>query len=638
MSNFQAISRERHAHQRWQHSSDYAFAAADAVVALAAAELPKAAMVLPIAFIERDDGFVPVAVLGLQPGRNLFVAPDGRWIGKYIPTALLTYPFRLVNSEPGQQVLCMDEESGLVTGGPTGKRFFANDGQPSPALQEVLNTLSQIEQNRCATVAACAVLQKHRLIRPWSVNLKTDAGAQQEVTGLFKVDETALNQLTPEALHEVRQAGALSLAYCQLLSMQHLPLLGELAETLAKAAAQLQVVQSIAPGSELGLELPATEIITAPPSAPKVLLVTFDWSTLTEMPYLVKQAGFQVDVLYPSDNWAIKNSFYDRWIDSGDSMDTLIAVLLKLAGNNVYQHILIGDDPILWKIYREKIVALWHILPILNASALPILNKVGFAEHCRNHGIPSPQFVSVHQKDEAPEALQSLGLPIVVKENYSNGGAGVRIFKEESAYYEFMDNYDYSEPLLVQQFIAGELLGVEALFKNGKLLQYACSLDIEPTLGPTTQRRYLPNDEKIGDILRKLGQSALLHGFANVSIIQETSSGDYFLFEADPRPNKWVPYARWFGRDFAVPFKAFLTDGEADDAMGSDTVSCDDIDCWEVEYFPDHAAKLLNAGADRSKEVLLHLLDFDRHYRYSIYDPVLFESKMKAFNKILKFE
>jgi hypothetical protein len=61
---------------------------------------------------------VPVAVQGLAPGQNLFVAPDGRWLAAYTPAAYRGYPFQLAHAENGQQVLCFDEESGLITDGP----------------------------------------------------------------------------------------------------------------------------------------------------------------------------------------------------------------------------------------------------------------------------------------------------------------------------------------------------------------------------------------------------------------------------------------------------------------------------------------------------------------------------------------
>ena len=33
-----------------------------------------------LGFIEQNGQFVPAAILGLLPGKNLFVAPDGRWV------------------------------------------------------------------------------------------------------------------------------------------------------------------------------------------------------------------------------------------------------------------------------------------------------------------------------------------------------------------------------------------------------------------------------------------------------------------------------------------------------------------------------------------------------------------------------
>ena len=64
---------------------------------------------------------------------------------------------------------------------------------------------------------------------------------RQPLQGLFRVDEEKLNQLDGAALQELQQSGAMGVAYCQLLSMQHLLTLARLAEQQAQwrsAAAQ----------------------------------------------------------------------------------------------------------------------------------------------------------------------------------------------------------------------------------------------------------------------------------------------------------------------------------------------------------------------------------------------------------------
>ena len=253
MPSFQAISRERHGKKRWVRLSNYRFAAAESVIPLVAAELPKAAMSMPVAFIEQGAAYVPAAVLGLQPENNVFVAPDWRWVGQYIPAAFRAYPFALAKTEDNQQALCIDEDSGLLTDKSSGELFFADDGQPAQGVLDILNFLDQIEQNRLVTTVACAALQKHGLIRPWAIRLKSD-DSEQQIAGLFQIDETALNALSSEALFEIRNAGALSIAYCQLLSMQHLSLLGQLIEAQAKASKQSLAFQQLAPGGELDLE------------------------------------------------------------------------------------------------------------------------------------------------------------------------------------------------------------------------------------------------------------------------------------------------------------------------------------------------------------------------------------------------
>jgi len=105
MTTIYPISQTRHAAKHWQRFSSYAFAANSAILPLVGTELAKAALAFPIALIQQGKGFVPAAVLGLEPGKNLFVAPDGRWLGSYVPSALRGYPFLLGNTEDGKQLL-----------------------------------------------------------------------------------------------------------------------------------------------------------------------------------------------------------------------------------------------------------------------------------------------------------------------------------------------------------------------------------------------------------------------------------------------------------------------------------------------------------------------------------------------------
>ncbi|QIK36790.1 SapC family protein [Caldichromatium japonicum] len=222
------LSRERHAQKCWRHWTSYAFAAQQGLVPLVAAEFPKATMALPIAFVQQGEAYLPVAVLGIEPGVNLFVAPDGRWLGGYVPAVLRSYPFSLAQTGEGQWALCIDEESGLLVAAGEGEPFFAAGGELAERVKAVMAVLQQVEHSRQTTVRACASLSQYGLIKPWPIRVKLGE-SQDEVEGLFQIDEGVLNRLADGPFLELRRVGALALAYCQLLSMQHIDLLGRLA-------------------------------------------------------------------------------------------------------------------------------------------------------------------------------------------------------------------------------------------------------------------------------------------------------------------------------------------------------------------------------------------------------------------------
>lgn len=229
MPTFIPVSPETLGAKRWVRYSSYTFAAKDAVLPLVAAELPKACLSLPIAFIAQGEKFMPVALLGFEQGQNMLIDDSGKWIGPYVPSVLRSHPFKMAKMDNDQFVLCVDQDSGLITDGPDGELFFNAEGGPSKAVQDVMEFLRQVEANNQTTIAMCQVLAKHKIICPWPITVKTSSG-DKKIDGLFQVDEQALNSLDDEAFLELRQNGVLPLIYCQLISMQQLPTLNKLAE------------------------------------------------------------------------------------------------------------------------------------------------------------------------------------------------------------------------------------------------------------------------------------------------------------------------------------------------------------------------------------------------------------------------
>ncbi len=156
-----------------------------------------------------------------MPGHNLFVGPDGEWLGGYTPCSLRSHPFRLVRRGEGseQMTLCIDEESGLIgDADEAGEPFFAADGKPSPSISTIVEFLRQIEADRVATDLATASLAAAGVIEPWPLEVEV-GGKKAPTKGLHRINESALNRLDDEAFLKLRRTSALRLADAQIMSL-----------------------------------------------------------------------------------------------------------------------------------------------------------------------------------------------------------------------------------------------------------------------------------------------------------------------------------------------------------------------------------------------------------------------------------
>jgi hypothetical protein len=237
-----AIDRKRHAGKGWLQPAGYSFAATQALFPLVGREFSMAAAVMPIAFIEQAGRYLPAAVLSPVQGRNLFIGPQGQWLGNYVPALLRTYPFFLLRNEGGENAtLCIDESSGLIVdANEETQRFFQEDGSPSPAVKAILDFLQQLEHNRTLSDLAVAALAEIGLIAPWPLAVSID-NQPKTINGLHRVDEAKLNAIDDESFLKLRKSGALPLAYMQLQSMGRLEVFGQLdrlQQQLAQAAHQ----------------------------------------------------------------------------------------------------------------------------------------------------------------------------------------------------------------------------------------------------------------------------------------------------------------------------------------------------------------------------------------------------------------
>lgn len=229
MPNIQALSRERHAKQGWQANRGYGFVANDAYLPLTLQELPLAMMSLTIAFLASAQGMLPVAVTGVQPGKNLLVGPDGSWLYGYLPEACRHYPFCIASTPNGEQVLCIDEDAEVIVDEAVGETFFDSGKNPTPGVLQQLESLKNYEKQKQQTLTATRLLEEKKILSPLDLGINLD-GTICRPEGLFKVSEDRLRALSRDDLGQLRDTGGLAMIYCHHLSLQHWSALQQLAE------------------------------------------------------------------------------------------------------------------------------------------------------------------------------------------------------------------------------------------------------------------------------------------------------------------------------------------------------------------------------------------------------------------------
>lgn len=221
------VTPSRHGGKFWKPASGYLFAKSNAAVTMTGQDVIHACAEMPIGFARGKTGIIPIALMSLQHGNNLFVSNDGTWLGDYIPGILRCYPFKLVrHPEHATPVICIDETSGLLNDS-SGEAFFDHKQQPTDAFKEVIKFLAHLEHERAVTHKVCARLDELQLFRPWNLANSQDSMGER-VHGVLRIDEKQLNSLPDNQFLEIRSLGGLPFIYSHLLSTNRLQVLERL--------------------------------------------------------------------------------------------------------------------------------------------------------------------------------------------------------------------------------------------------------------------------------------------------------------------------------------------------------------------------------------------------------------------------
>ena len=108
--NVIALDSKIHANYRLAHSQDFGFARHVLSAPLSMTEIIKASREFPI-FFPTSGRFLPIAQMGYQKGKNLYIDENGKWTARYTPAHIRRYPFILGEKQiAGEYVLMVDKK------------------------------------------------------------------------------------------------------------------------------------------------------------------------------------------------------------------------------------------------------------------------------------------------------------------------------------------------------------------------------------------------------------------------------------------------------------------------------------------------------------------------------------------------
>jgi len=234
MASFVALRPSEHSNLGFIQRTGWGHAAGLSVVGVSVHEISKLMPEYVLGFIQQGESYSLIAMLG-NGTRNCYLSPESKWIGDYVPALLRAYPFAMLPHEDKKLLCIVDEHLTDELEHP----LFEGE-ELSETVKATMIYLQQLDQSLLLTRQATKKLVEADVIVPWELVIPKSEGSKVPVKGIYRVDEAKLNQLDPDTYLQLRDYGAIALAYGQLYSMAQVGELAKRIELADKLAAQSQ--------------------------------------------------------------------------------------------------------------------------------------------------------------------------------------------------------------------------------------------------------------------------------------------------------------------------------------------------------------------------------------------------------------
>ena len=237
-NTLEPLSSETHAAFKLRVQDRAKFLVGQHAIPITVDEFVAAQRSLPIVFTTGDDA-IPIALMGLNEGVNVFIDDEGKMVEEpiYVPAYVRRYPFMLARLRPEAEELslCFDPTAETIGAFDDGEALFA-DGKPTEIVQNILTFNEQFEQAGARTANFMTELRELGLLMDGEVTLQMQGFEQPFIyRGFQMINEEKLNDLRGDQLRKIQKSGLLALIYAHMFSLAALPQVFERQVQLGKA-------------------------------------------------------------------------------------------------------------------------------------------------------------------------------------------------------------------------------------------------------------------------------------------------------------------------------------------------------------------------------------------------------------------
>ncbi|MGK0265850.1 MAG: hypothetical protein ACI82N_000092 [Maricaulis sp.] len=221
--NVEPLNRTKHKNYGVKNiAAPYSFLKAWHFVPAIAGEFSIASGSYPIIFL--GDKKMPVLVMGLRQGTNVFVTEDGQFdADHYVPAYVRRYPFVSASNPMDQpSTVCVDVDAPFVVKSKSDLPFFDEAGEPTEYINKAVEFVSAFENDAKVTEAFVERLNALDLFEQKSVRVADPNNPDNTITvaEYWGVSEEKFANLPADKLVEMHKNGDLFAISAHLMSLQ----------------------------------------------------------------------------------------------------------------------------------------------------------------------------------------------------------------------------------------------------------------------------------------------------------------------------------------------------------------------------------------------------------------------------------